>query len=140
MKQNIPSGIYTKISVNYIPLIDGCGIGCDNCGRPIANIVTVKHEYGKTYTIGQDCAKTIFSKQESESIAREIKGVKRTKERAEEMARQKIKIDALNELLRVTREAGLTNENINTQQGRDIWNHHLEIESAKVGFKISCKR
>ena len=84
------------------------------------------------------CSSDLFPSHDR--LAREIKGVKRTKERAEEMARQKIKIDALNELLRVTREAGLTNENINTQQGRDIWNHHLEIESAKVGFKISCKR
>ena len=34
------------------------------------------------------------------------------------------------------RNATQTNENINTQQGRDIWNHHLEIESAKVGLKF----
>jgi len=37
----------------------GC---CDNCGKIIVNIATVKDENGKTYEIGLDCKKTLIDK------------------------------------------------------------------------------
>lgn len=52
---------YNLITTKYIALIDGIGCGCDNCGRPIANIATIKAEScGKVYNIGFDCLDTIL--------------------------------------------------------------------------------
>ena len=39
--------------------IPGC---CDNCGRAIVNVATVRDEFGKEYTIGLDCKKTLIDK------------------------------------------------------------------------------
>lgn len=49
---------YTIIDKKYIPLMDGCQT-CDNCGRPIANIATVKSN-NSTYNIGFDCLETVL--------------------------------------------------------------------------------
>lgn len=73
MKQNIPAGQYELIRSTYISLMDGGGTICENCGRIIANIVTVKHESGKHFCIGQDCAKTILSKQDNQTVDTVIK-------------------------------------------------------------------
>jgi hypothetical protein len=137
MKQNIPLGTYTKIRCTYIPLIDSTGTCCDNCGRLIANIVTVKHEAGKHFTIGQDCAKTLFSKQENEVINSEIKADKRRQENEVKAAAMKIRMDALNYFLKATAAAGISNENINTPEARQIYNSILNEHNLKAGFQIT---
>lgn len=50
---------YTLIDKKYIPVIESCGIGCDNCGKLIANIATVKTGTN-VYQIGFDCLETIL--------------------------------------------------------------------------------
>jgi hypothetical protein len=57
------SETYTFVSATYIPLFDGIGCTCDNCGKLISNIVTIKDSTGKTYTVGSDCAETLQSLQ-----------------------------------------------------------------------------
>ncbi len=55
------SQIYTLISTNYISLVDGYGCTCDNCGKLIANMATVKGgNDNKSYTIGLDCLDTFL--------------------------------------------------------------------------------
>jgi len=51
---------YFLIDKKYIPLENSSGCGCDNCGRLIANIATVKSEEGKIYNIGFDCLETVL--------------------------------------------------------------------------------
>lgn len=60
IKRNLPLNVkYTCIDKKYIPLVDGCGCTCDNCGRLIANIATVKSVNG-TFNIGFDCLETFL--------------------------------------------------------------------------------
>lgn len=60
IKRNLPLNVqYTCIDKKYIPLIDGCGTCCDNCGKLIANIATVKSVNG-VYYIGFDCLETFL--------------------------------------------------------------------------------
>lgn len=51
---------YNLIDKNYISLIDGGGTCCDNCGKLIANIATVKNDAGRRYHIGFDCLETFL--------------------------------------------------------------------------------
>ncbi len=51
---------YTVIDKKYIPLENGCGLGCDNCGKLIANIATVKNESNEVFNIGFDCLETLL--------------------------------------------------------------------------------
>jgi len=51
---------YILTDKKYIPLIEGCGCTCDNCGQLIANIATVRNEAGKYYNIGFDCLETFL--------------------------------------------------------------------------------
>lgn len=51
---------YTLIDKKYIPLEHSCGLGCDNCGKLIANIATVRSESGEVYNIGFDCLETLL--------------------------------------------------------------------------------
>lgn len=51
---------YTLTDKKYIPLENGCGLGCDNCGKLIANIATVRSESGQSYNIGFDCLETLL--------------------------------------------------------------------------------
>lgn len=51
---------YKIVDKKYIPLTEGCGTFCDNCGQLIANIATVKNETGQTFTIGFDCLETLL--------------------------------------------------------------------------------
>lgn len=58
--RNLPLNVkYVCIDKKYIPLLDGHGCTCDNCGKLIANIATVKSENG-TYNIGFDCLETFL--------------------------------------------------------------------------------
>lgn len=59
IKRNLPlNQKYTLIDKKYIPLINGNGCTCDNCGKLIANIATIKAD--KIYNIGFDCLDTIL--------------------------------------------------------------------------------
>lgn len=51
---------YFLIDKKYIPLFEGGGAFCDNCGQIIANIATVRSESGQVFTIGFDCLETIL--------------------------------------------------------------------------------
>jgi len=51
---------YVVIDKKYIPIENGCGLGCDNCGKLIANIATVKNENGEMFSIGFDCMETLL--------------------------------------------------------------------------------
>ena len=51
---------YFLIDKKYIPLTEGCGTCCDNCGQLIANMATVRRESGELFTIGFDCLETIL--------------------------------------------------------------------------------
>jgi hypothetical protein len=50
---------YTVTDKIYIPVLDGCGTCCENCGALIANIATVKSSNG-SYNIGFDCLETFL--------------------------------------------------------------------------------
>lgn len=61
IQRNLPLNVkYTLIDKKYIPLSEGYGCGCDNCGQLIANIATVKSENGNIYNIGFDCLETFL--------------------------------------------------------------------------------
>jgi len=61
IKRNLPLDThYTLIDKTYISLIDGLGCTCDNCGKLIANIATVKNDDNKTFSIGFDCLETFL--------------------------------------------------------------------------------
>lgn len=61
IKRNLPLIVrYTVIDKQYIPLSEGCGMGCDNCGKLIANIATVRNENNETFSIGFDCLETLL--------------------------------------------------------------------------------
>lgn len=61
IKRNLNLDIkYNLIDKNYISLIDGSGCTCDNCGKLIANIATVKNENNEIFTIGFDCLETLL--------------------------------------------------------------------------------
>lgn len=51
---------YFLTDKKYIPLLEGIGICCDNCGALIANQATVKNESGQSFTIGFDCLETLL--------------------------------------------------------------------------------
>lgn len=50
---------YSIVSVSYLSLEDGGGCSCDNCGKLITNMASVKSDKG-SYTIGLDCLDTIL--------------------------------------------------------------------------------
>lgn len=60
IKRNLPLDVkYVCIDKKYIPLLDGGGCVCDNCGKLIANIATIKSVNG-CYNIGFDCLETFL--------------------------------------------------------------------------------
>lgn len=61
IQRNLPlNQKYVLTNKAYIPLLEGFGTCCANCGKLIANIATVKNEDGKSYEIGFDCLETIL--------------------------------------------------------------------------------
>ncbi len=60
IQRKLPLNVkYVCTDKKYIPLLDGYGIGCDNCGKLIANIAEVKSVNG-VYNIGFDCLETFL--------------------------------------------------------------------------------
>ena len=60
IERRLPLNVkYVCTDKKYISLIDGTGCACDNCGKLIANIATVKSING-TYNIGFDCLETFL--------------------------------------------------------------------------------
>ena len=51
---------YVVTDKKYIPLLEGFGTCCDNCGKLIANIATVKNETGQSFYVGFDCLETFL--------------------------------------------------------------------------------
>ena len=51
---------YFLIDKKYIPLEEGGGGFCDNCGKLICNVATVRSEGKQVYNIGFDCLETIL--------------------------------------------------------------------------------
>lgn len=139
--KNIPVGNYSKISAVYISLIDGTGCICDNCGRLIANIVTVKNEdNNKQYTIGQDCAKTLFSDKENKEIDREIKDGIRLEKYEKEVAKRAVWNESYNEVKALYYARGGNDKMINEQPDRAIYNTCLAEVEQKRSMYISYKR
>lgn len=61
IERNLPlDTTYSLTDKKYVPLLDGCGTCCDNCGKLIARIATVRSAQGKSYSIGFDCLETIL--------------------------------------------------------------------------------
>ena len=52
---------YTLVDKKYIPIEQSMGAYCcNNCGKLISNIATVKNEIGESFNIGFDCLETIL--------------------------------------------------------------------------------
>lgn len=49
---------YSLVSVNYLSLENGGGCSCDNCGKLITNVATVKSD--RVYNTGLDCLETVL--------------------------------------------------------------------------------
>lgn len=61
IQRSLPLNVnYTVIDKQYIPLVEGNGCTCDNCGKLIANIATVANPDGKRFNIGFDCLETFL--------------------------------------------------------------------------------
>ena len=61
IKRNLPLNVkYNLIDKKYISLVDGNGCSCDNCGKLISNIATVKNDNLETFKIGFDCLETLL--------------------------------------------------------------------------------
>ena len=60
IKRSLPLDVkYSVIDKKYIPVLDGGGCSCDNCGKLIANIATITN--GKeAFNIGFDCLETVL--------------------------------------------------------------------------------
>lgn len=50
---------YTLVEISHGDLFDSVGIHCDNCGKGIVNIATIKNNRGIMFNVGLDCLKTI---------------------------------------------------------------------------------
>lgn len=50
---------YTIHSYSYVPLIEGIGTCCENCGKLISNLVTLENQRGEKFVVGSDCAETL---------------------------------------------------------------------------------
>ena len=53
------SDTYTFEGATYIPVIEGGGTCCENCGKLISNIATIKNQHGRAFNVGLDCAETL---------------------------------------------------------------------------------
>lgn len=61
VQRNLPlNQKYILTDKKYIPLSEGYGTCCDNCGKLISNIATVKNDNGTVFNIGFDCLETIL--------------------------------------------------------------------------------
>lgn len=60
IERRLPLNVkYIVTDKKYIPVLDGGGCTCDNCGKLIANIATVKSTNG-SFNIGFDCLETFL--------------------------------------------------------------------------------
>ena len=61
VQRNLPLTVkYTLINKQYIPLSEGYGCCCDNCGKLISNQATVRNTNNETFVIGFDCFETLL--------------------------------------------------------------------------------
>lgn len=66
---------YTIISARH--LVDDADT-CENCGRIITNIVTLRDDDGELYNVGTECAKTIHKFMNTWDGIRELKQAEKT--------------------------------------------------------------
>jgi hypothetical protein len=61
VQRRLPLNVkYTVVDKKYIPINEGFGCTCDNCGKLIANIATVSNPEGSRFNIGFDCLETFL--------------------------------------------------------------------------------
>ena len=51
--------VYKIHSFHYVSILEGGGGCCENCGKLIANIVTLENQHGVKFIVGSDCAETL---------------------------------------------------------------------------------
>ena len=62
-KGNLPTQEYELINVCMQTVESGTPLTCDDCGRTIFNIATIKGKSdGKTYNVGLSCVKKLLNK------------------------------------------------------------------------------
>lgn len=62
-KGNLPTQEYTLMNVCMQTIESGTPLTCDDCGRTIFNIATIKGKSdGKTYSVGLSCVKKLLNK------------------------------------------------------------------------------
>jgi hypothetical protein len=89
---NLPKGNYLHISTHYVPLEQSTGTVCDNCGKLIANLVTVKNaDTNKVYTIGPDCGENYLQKNVLDQIGLFLKSEQRRVKKISELDKYGIK-------------------------------------------------
>lgn len=61
IQRRLPLNVtYTVTDKKYIPILEGFGCTCSNCGKLIANIATIKNPEGESFDIGFDCLETFL--------------------------------------------------------------------------------
>lgn len=61
IQRNLPLDVkYILIDKSYLSIENGGGCSCDNCGKLITNVATIKNESNKVYNVGFDCLETFF--------------------------------------------------------------------------------
>lgn len=81
-------GKYGLVNYSYVPLSESFGTCCDNCGKLIANIATIKNDISQTFTVGLDCAKTILGKTDYQTAKEGIYEKKRCLEKIKQLESQ----------------------------------------------------
>jgi len=61
IQRNLPLDVeYTLVGKNYIPILDGGGCVCQDCGRLISHIAIVKANK-RSYNVGFDCLEKLLA-------------------------------------------------------------------------------
>lgn len=58
IQRGLPLHKYELVGIIHTPIEDG-GSVCENCGKTISNIASIKDENGKHHHVGMDCLETI---------------------------------------------------------------------------------
>lgn len=139
--KNLPTGKYSLIGSTYVSLIDGEGTCCANCGRLIAELVTVKNEdQNRHFIIGKDCAKSLLAEVDYNKCENAIKSAKRLIEDAKRKERNRladiqynIRRDRQNHLL--SAERALENYDINSGDGYRRYNELIDATALHFGVE-----
>jgi hypothetical protein len=120
---------YTLVGFDYAGTFeDGGGATCENCGRLIVNIATLKDNEGHSYIVGLDCAETLqltdsddfWKLKEREALHRKV--VKFIKDIKNEIAQGK----EITAKLYTSRAIIYINGHISYNLNADIFNQYLK--------------